>query len=177
MKRIALILLVVAGTWAGCQRKAPEAATPPPGEPVSQVPRLPTHAQPKLKTIRLWLGAEELETELALTATEEHTGMMWRTNMPENTAMLFVFNSPQRANFWMANTLLPLSCAYIDPAGNILELHDMQPRSTNEIVAATPNIQYVLEVNQGWFKRHNVPVGTVIRTEYGSLHQTFFTRR
>lgn len=76
----------------------------------------------------------------------------------------------------MMNTVLPLSAAYITPDGTISEIHDLQPHDTNSVEAATDNIQYVLETKQGWFKRNNISVGTVISTERGSLHKVFFER-
>src|SRR6185436_4281893 len=113
----------------------------------------PTNAQPRLRTLKLWLGAQEITAELALTGLEIQTGMMFRTNMPENEGMLFVFPYPYQTGFWMKNTILPLSCAYIDPAGIILEIHDLKPQDTNSVTAASDRIQYVLETNQGWFER------------------------
>ncbi len=134
---------------------------------------IPTKAQPKLATIKLWIGPEEMSTEMAVTEVQERTGMMFRTNMAENEGMIFVFPMPQRADFWMMNTILPLSAAYIDPDGQIVEIHDLQPHDTNSVRAATDNIQYVLETRQGWFKRHNIKEGTVIATERGTLRKTF----
>lgn len=134
---------------------------------------IPTHAQDKLPTIKLWIGAELMDAEMALTEEEERTGMMFRTNMAENQGMIFVFPEPTRASFWMKNTLLPLSAAYISPAGTILEIHDMQPQDTNEVLAATDNVQFVLEARQGWFKRHNIKEGMGITTENGPLHKVF----
>jgi uncharacterized membrane protein (UPF0127 family) len=127
--------------------------------------------------MKLWLGAEELETELALTPSQQQTGMMFRTNMAENEAMLFVFQAPHRASFWMMNTKVPLSAAYIDPEGVVLEIHDLQPYDTNSVVAASDRVQFVLETRQGWFQRHNIGIGTVIRTERGSLKATFFANK
>jgi uncharacterized membrane protein (UPF0127 family) len=97
--------------------------------------------------------------------------MMFRTNMAENAGMLFVFPIPHRTSFWMMNTVLPLSAAYIDPEGVILEIHDLQPRNTNSVVADCERIQFVLEVNQGWFKRHNISTGTLVRAESGPLRE------
>lgn len=168
MRWFALISLVLAGLFVGCQKDSP---TPTPVAPAQH--SLPTHAQPKLRTVRLWLGPEEMTAEVALTAEQEETGMMFRTNMEENAGMLFVFGSPMRASFWMKNTILPLSAAYIDPDGNIAEIHDLKPQDTNPVLADSNNIQYVLEVNQGWFARHHIPVGTLIRSEYGTLRETF----
>lgn len=73
----------------------------------------------------------------------------------------------------MKNTSVPLSVAYIDPRGVILEIHDLQPHNTNSVVAASDNVQYALETSQGWFERHKIQPGTLIRTEAGSLQQTF----
>lgn len=151
-----------------------QSPAPTPSAPAAAVPGAPTKAQPTLQTLNLWLGSEELKTELALTPIQLQTGMMFRTNMAENTGMLFVFSYVHQASFWMKNTTVPLSAAYIDPAGIILEIHDLQPLDTNAVVAASDQVQYVLEVNQGWFKRHNVSTGMVVRTERGSLRDTFF---
>jgi uncharacterized protein len=176
MRWFSLMLVIFAGAFAGCQKETPPAAVAaPPSQPTQHV--FPTKAQDKLQTIHLWLGPEELLTELALKPIEEETGMMFRTNMPENTGMLFVFAGPIQAAFWMKNTILPLSVAYIDPEGSIVEIHDLQPQDTNAVVAASNNIEYVLEVNQGWFKRHHIDKGVLVRTEYGSLPESFTKRR
>lgn len=163
-----LILLVSACGLAGCQKA--ETVEP---KPLTIDDLLPKEAQPKLRTLKLWVGAEELITELALTADQERTGMMFRTNMAENEAMLFVFAGPYRASFWMKNTILPLSAAYVDPGGAILEIHDLKPHDTNSVVASSDRVQFVIEAKQGWFERHNVTTGMVVRTEHGSLLDTF----
>ena len=77
----------------------------------------------------------------------------------------------------MRNTLIPLSCAYIGSDGTILEIHDMKPKDETPIEAGTDKIQYVLEVNRGWFDRNKVSTGMVVRTERGSLRESFFGRR
>jgi hypothetical protein len=74
----------------------------------------------------------------------------------------------------MKNCPLPLSCAYITPEGVIAEIHDLQAQDTNAVVAGSDGIKYVLEVNQGWFARHHVETGTSVRTERGTLQETFF---
>jgi uncharacterized protein len=150
-----------------------QAATPTAAIPVAAEPPAQTNAQPRLVTMKLYLGAKELTAELALDDASRMAGMMFRTNMPSNEGMLFVFPGPHRTGFWMKNTPLPLSAAYIDPDGIIQELHDFQPFNTNSVLAAKPNIQYVLEVNQGWFKEAGISVGTKIRTERGELRETF----
>ncbi len=164
-------LLIGAMLVAGCNKPSATDTTLP---SVSATPEIPTAAQPRLATIKLWIGSEEMITEMALNQVQEQTGMMFRTNMAENEGMLFVFPEPIRASFWMKNTVLPLSAAYISPGGAILEIHDLQPKDTNAVVAATDNIQFVLETRQGWFKRHNIHEGMVINTEKGPLHRVFF---
>ena len=111
---------------------------------------------------------------MALTPVEEQTGMMFRTNMDEMTGMIFVFQRPQQVAFWMKNCPLPLSCAYITPDGAIAEIHDLESFNTNSVVANSSDIQYVLEVNQGWFGRHHIATGTIVKTERGTLQETFF---
>ena len=176
MKRMRGLLLLLAVVLAGgCGGGCNKPAAPPPA-PLATA-GLPTAAQSKLQTMKLWLGAEEIEAELALTALQQQTGMMFRTNMAENAGMLFVFPVPHQASFWMMNCPLPLSAAYIDPDGVILEIRDLQPHNTNSVVAASDRVQFVLETSQGWFGRHNVSAGTVIRTERGTLMDTFFRDR
>jgi uncharacterized membrane protein (UPF0127 family) len=162
---------------ATSKSQAPATKTNAPAANTIPLSESPTKAQPKLKTLKFWLGAEELVTELALTPQEVETGMMFRTQMAENEGMIFVFAGPRQVAFWMRNTLVPLSCAYIDPEGTILELHDMKPKDETPIPSASARVQYVLEVNQGWFQRHNIAVGTQIRTERGTLAETFFRRQ
>ena len=135
-----------------------------------------THAQPRLPTIKVWLGSEELKTELALKPIEIATGMMFRTNLAENEAMLFVFNAPGPRNFYMRNCTVPLTAAYINPDGVIEEFAKLDAGDTNGVSSKSWNIQYVLELPQGWPERHNVRTGAVVRTERGSLSETFFRR-
>jgi len=163
-----LVPLLTGLVWtAGCTK--PPAVAPPP----TVLSTEPTQAQPRLATLKLWLGPEELITELALTEEQERTGMMFRTNMPENEAMIFVFPFPQRASFWMKNCPLPLSVAYIDSEGVIQEIHPLQSYDTNAVLSAAENIRYALETPQGWFDRHHIREGVTIRTERGTLSQTF----
>ncbi len=169
MKRFVMISLLGAAAMTGCQR---DAAAPPPGGMAGHP--LPTQAQPKLPTIRLWLGAEEVSTEMATTDIEQETGMMFRTNLPENAGMIFVLPTPQYASFWMTNCPLSLAAAYIDAQGEIAEIHELRANDTNSVVSKSPNILFVLEVNQGWFTRHHIVPGTIVRTEAGTLRETFF---
>jgi uncharacterized protein len=167
-----IFMAAIAGTlWVGC-KKADTASAPP--VEIEVPPTYPTAAQPKLPTMKLWIGAEELVTEMALNPIQAQTGMMFRTNIAENEAMIFVFPYPHQASFWMKNTQVPLSAAYIDPEGVILEIHNLQPHDTNSVKAASDNVQFVLETSQGWFERKNIKPGTLVRTEKGSLKKIFF---
>jgi uncharacterized membrane protein (UPF0127 family) len=161
-------VVLVAVLLAGC-KKTETAAAPP-----SLDDLLPTQAQPKLPTMKIYLGAETLDAELALTKKEEMTGMMFRTNIQETDSMLFVLPQPQRASFWMKNCPESISAAYISPDGVIQEIHHLEKNDTNAVLAANDNIQFVLETSDGWFARHNISTGTMIRTEKGSLAETFF---
>jgi uncharacterized protein len=165
-----LALLFAAALLAGCKNS--QDAAPPPA-----APSLPTQAQPKLPTVKLYLGAETLDVEQALTWPQQQTGMMFRTNIQDTDAMIFVFPQPHQAAFWMKNCPESISAAYIDPAGVIQEIHHLEKNDTNGVVAASANIQYVLETSEGWFQRHHVGVGAVIRTEKGSLPETYFQKR
>jgi uncharacterized protein len=176
-------MLFAAAALSGCDKPSASAASstaptaaaalPKLPPPYLNLPDLPTKAQPKLQTIKVWLGAEELITEMARSPVEVETGMMFRTNMAENEAMIFVLPYVQQARFWMANCPYPLSVAYINTDGIIEEIHPLEPFNTNNVVAKATNIRFALETPQGWFDRHHVGTGAVVRTEHGSLKQTF----
>jgi uncharacterized membrane protein (UPF0127 family) len=155
----------------GCGRSAEVVAATTPVDPTE-----PTHAQPKLQTLKLYVGSQEMIAELALTQDQLRTGMMFRTNMAENAGMLFPLPYTQQARFWMKNCPLPLSAAYIDQDGIIQEIHDLKPYDTNSVVSASENIRFVLETPQGWFQKHHVGTDVAVTTERGSLMQTFFSR-
>ena len=164
-----LPLLLAASLLAGCKKPGAVAPTP------SVDDLLPTQAQPKLRTMKIYLGAETLDAELALTPRQESTGMMFRTNVTDESAMLFILPQAIRApnGFWMTNCPVSLSAAYIGPDGIIEEIHHLEKNDNKPVVATNDNIVFVLEVNDGWFARHNINPGTVIRTDKGSLRETF----
>ncbi len=139
-----------------------------------------THAQPKLPTVTLrigmLLGGTPLTAEVASQLVQIATGMMYRTNLAENEGMLFVFPNAAPRSFYMRNCTVPLSAAYIEPDGTIAEIVDLQPGNETPVASKSANIQFVLEVPQGWFQRHNLKPGEVVRTERGSLQETFFRR-
>jgi hypothetical protein len=134
---------------------------------------MPPGPQPTLQTMKIYLGSETLNAELALTPVQQATGLMYRTNINEETAMLFPLPEPQRASFWMTNCPMSESAAYISPDGVIEEIHHLEKNDNIPVVASNDNIYYVLEVNDGWYDRHNIKTGMVISTEHGSLADTF----
>jgi len=137
----------------------------------------PTQAQSKLQTIKLYIGTNVLDTELAITQQQMATGMMFRQTMADTEGMLFIYAQPQRVGFYMRNTTVPLSCAYIDSAGVIREIYDMKPLDETSITSQSDQIRYCLEVPQGWFLRRNVGIGAGVSTARGTLAQIFFGGR
>ena len=152
----------------GCEKEKPDMPlnTAVPNPPATAEN---SRAQPRLKTIKLYLGSAELTVEIADENHERQAGMMHRTTMPENEGMLFVFPYPHQSGFWMKNTIVPLSIAYIDPASRVIEIHDMQPGNTKPVESRSASVQYALEVNQGWFAKNGIKPGAVLATDHGSL--------
>ena len=164
--------LVVAGAifFMGCQK--PAAAPPVAAAPAIDFSE-PTEAQPKLPTVKLYVGAEQMDAEMCLTPRQTQTGMMFRKTMGTNDGMIFSLGVPQQAGFWMKNCYVPLSVAYIGPDGVIEEIHPLQVQDTNTVFSMANNVRFALETPQGWFDTHHVTTGMVIRTERGTLLETF----
>lgn len=97
--------------------------------------------------------------EIARSPEEQARGLMFRHSMPEDHGMLFPFPEPRQASFWMKNTPLPLSIAYISPDGIILEIYDLHPYHLEPVVSQSPTVAYALEVHRGWFRRHDIAPG------------------
>lgn len=135
---------------------------------------LPKQAQPKLPTIKLYVGPEIVNAEMAVTPDEIQTGMMFRTNIQETDAMLFALPYTQRAAFWMMHCPESISVAYITPGGAIAEIHHLEHDDTNTVFSATDNIRFALETQDGWFGRHHITPGMSISTEKGPLMKVFF---
>jgi uncharacterized membrane protein (UPF0127 family) len=121
-----------------------------------------TGPQPPLPTVNLTAGMHLIKAEVA-TAPAEHTvGLMFRREMPANAGMLFVYEQPGTLCFWMQNTLLPLSIAFIADDGTIVNIADMKPQTTDSHCAAKP-VRYALEMNQGWFAKRGITPGFRLR--------------
>ena len=167
---IGILLLAGCGNSTAPQQSAPATNAPA----VDPIYGHLLHAQPRLPTIKVRIGSEELIAEIARKEVEIATGMMFRTNMLENEAMLFVFPRPAQRSFYMRNCVIPLSAAYISPSGEILQIVDLHPGDEIGMLSYSDNVQFVLEVRQNWFARHRIDVGAYVRTEKGSLQETFF---
>lgn len=115
------------------------------------------HAQ-SFPLMELNLGIHRIETEVAATQDTRMQGLMFRQTMADNHGMLFVFPDAQRHCMWMRNTLLPLSVAFLDEKGQIINVEDMQPKTENNHCAAKP-ARFALEMNLGWFKRKGFGAG------------------
>jgi hypothetical protein len=114
-----------------------------------------------------------MDAEMCVTPRQTQTGMMFRKSMGENDGMIFSLGYDQQASFWMKNCFVSLSVAYISADGTIQEIHPLEPQNITPVVSATNNIRFALETPQGWFDRHHVTTGMVLRTEKGSLMETF----
>jgi len=115
-----------------------------------------------LALLPLCVGGDTLWVEVADDPYERSRGLMFRDTLPENRGMLFVFPYPQRLSFWMKNTRIPLSIAYIDDRWVIREMYDLEPYDERAVVSKHPAM-YALEVPKGWFERHGVRVGDTVR--------------
>ncbi len=109
----------------------------------------------------LTINGITFQVELADTPESQRLGLMHRTNMKPLEGMLFVYDKEQLISFWMANTLIPLSIAYIDATGTIQEIYDMQPRDRTSVPSKRP-AKYALELNQGQFELLDINVGDKI---------------
>jgi uncharacterized protein len=115
----------------------------------------------KLQATRLSIGMHVIQAEVAKSPEERSTGLMFRKSMPTNDGMLFVFEQPGQQCFWMKNTLLPLSIAFVADDGSITNIDTMKPQ-TLDSHCSNREVRYVLEMNDGWFAKRGVKPGMKI---------------
>jgi uncharacterized membrane protein (UPF0127 family) len=115
--------------------------------------------QTNLPRIKLQAGMYQIDTQVAQTPEQRSTGLMFRTDMPAHEGMLFVFEQPATQCFWMKNTLIPLTAAFVADDGSIVNLADMKPQTTDSHCSAKP-VRFVLEMNQGWFAKRGLKAGS-----------------
>src|SRR5687768_1665574 len=118
--------------------------------------------QPKLPVTELTLGIHRIQAEVAQTPAQQATGMMFRREMGANEGMLFVNDEAGQRCFWMRNTLLPLSIAFIADDGSIVNIAEMAARSDQSHCSAKP-VRYALEMNQAWFSKRGFKPGDKVR--------------
>ncbi|AZY50925.1 DUF192 domain-containing protein [Bordetella avium] len=117
--------------------------------------------QNTLPTTQLSTGIHVIQAEVAHTEQERQVGLMNRTELPGNSGMLFVFEAPDVQCFWMRNTPLPLSIAFIADNGTITNIEDMAPQTDDAHCSRKP-VRYALEMSQGWFAQRGVKAGSKI---------------
>jgi uncharacterized membrane protein (UPF0127 family) len=140
-RRLAALLMVLAGTCASAQ----------------------TGPQ-QLPTIKLSVGMHAINAEVAKTPEQHGIGLMFRKSMPVNDGMLFIFDRPGQQCFWMKNTLLPLSVAFVADDGSITNIEAMKPQ-TLDSHCSTREVRYVLEMNDGWFAKRGIKPGMKLQGE------------
>lgn len=118
-------------------------------------------ARAELPEISLAVNGHKLTAEVAANDETRMQGLMHRRVLPENRGMLFVFRETTRHAMWMMNTYIPLSVAFLDERGVIINIADMQPQTQDTHPAARP-AKYALEVNQGWFKKRGIVAGAKV---------------
>ena len=106
----------------------------------------------------IFINDSRLNIEIAETEEQRRVGLMHRKSLDKNSGMLFVFESDRILSFWMKNTYIPLSIAYISSDGTIREIRDMTPLSHDPVISKN-HVRYALEVNQGYFEEKNITVG------------------
>lgn len=117
--------------------------------------------QPQLPLVELFAGMHRIEAEVAASPDSRQIGLMHRSLMAPQRGMLFVFPDVVKHCMWMRNTLLPLSVAFLDEKGVIINIEDMQPRTEDNHCATRP-ARYALEMNLGWFRSRGFGPGLAI---------------
>jgi uncharacterized membrane protein (UPF0127 family) len=115
--------------------------------------------QLELPRVNISAGMHLIDTQVAATPQQRAIGLMFRKEMPMHEGMLFVFEQATVQCFWMKNTLLPLTAAFVADDGTIINLADMKPQTTESHCSKKP-VRYVLEMNQGWFAKKGIKDGT-----------------
>jgi len=162
-RAVSCLALIAVLAACGAQGRRPAAAVG--GHPISEI----AAGQERLPTAVFYIekaggGAVSLVAELAVSDEERSAGLMFRQSLPDGEGMLFIFERDEWLSFWMKNTIIPLSIAFIASDGAILEIRDMWPLDLVPVNSSLP-ARYALEVPQGWFERVGVRVGDVVRRQ------------
>ena len=114
--------------------------------------------QMNLERVKLAAGMHRLDVQVAATPEQRQTGLMFRKDMPQHEGMIFVFEQASQQCFWMKNTLIPLSAAFVADDGTIINIEDMKPQTLDAHCSAKP-VRFVLEMNKGWFAKKGIQAG------------------
>jgi uncharacterized membrane protein (UPF0127 family) len=131
----------------------------------------PTDSVGPLATVTLHLDKTSLTTEIAATPAQQERGLMYVQKLPDNDGMIFLLPRVTTATFWMKNTLIPLSVAFIDPNGVILEIHDMKPLDETITRSDSDQVAYALETNLHWFALNGIKPGDKIEPPPATLRR------
>jgi uncharacterized membrane protein (UPF0127 family) len=124
--------------------------------------------QTSLPRTALSAGMYRIDAQVASTSEQHATGLMFRTEMPPQEGMLFVFQQPTQQCFWMKNTLIPLAVAFVADDGTIVNLDEMKEQTLNSHCSEKP-VRYVLEMNAGWFSKKGLKAGSKLQGQpFGS---------
>lgn len=115
--------------------------------------------QMNLPRTKLSAGMHMIDAQVALTPEQRQIGLMLRKDMPQHEGMIFIFEQASPQCFWMKNTLLPLTAAFLADDGTIVNLADMKPQTTDTHCSTQP-VRYVLEMNKGWFAKKGIKAGS-----------------
>ena len=118
-------------------------------------------ADTALRSAQLRIGTHKLRVEVAENDAQRSRGLMHREKMPRDQGMLFIFEEPAYQAMWMKNTLIPLSVAFVDREGVILNIRDMQPQTLDTHMSAGPAL-YAIETNKGWFAERGIKEGVKV---------------
>ena len=136
---VALVLLVGLASLTGCKKK---------------------RSPQGLLLTEIQIGEQSIQAEVAITPGEQARGLMYRRELGKNEGMLFVYPQKKIMSFWMKNTFIPLTIAFIDDDGVIIQLTDMAPQNLTSH-RSKRSVRYALEMNQGWFEDTGVGVGDI----------------
>jgi uncharacterized protein len=128
------------------------------------LPAAAQDAQMNLPRVTLSAGMHQIDAQVAQTPDQRATGLMFRKEMPQHEGMLFAFEQPSVQCFWMKNTLLPLTAAFVADDGTVVNLADMEPQTTASHCSDKP-VRYVLEMNRGWFAKKGIKPGMKLAGE------------
>lgn len=180
LRTILLASGLLMGMGAGCDAPKPSApADVSPASPAKSAaaPETPhfhlDHAQPKLPTVKLWIGPKEVDAEMCVTRAQISTGLMFRPGITNDETMLFVFPQAQQVSFYMKNVGFDIDAAYIDSTGVISQIVRLKKMDETPIPSTSSDVQFVLETAPGWFERNGIGVGALVKAMRRTLREEF----